>query len=218
MGRIFAVDGKLFGLLSRIADLVILNLLWLLCSLPIVTIGASTTALYAVLLKMVRNEESYLFAGFLRAFKENIRQASFIWTGILLTWAVLYFDFYFCAHGAGKGVRLLAVPLGLAAFLSLALCCYVFPILAYFENSTKKAVKNALLMGIAYLPYTVVILILNLCPLYLLFSENLVAASFFDIIIGFSLAAFLNAYIFRRLFDRVRIGEKGAYRGLKENE
>lgn len=203
MGRLFAVDGKLVTMLSKIADLVILNLLFLLCSLPVVTIGASSTALYGVTLKMARNEDSYPCSSFFRAFKENFKQATGIWAGILAAAGILYFDFYFSGHMAGAGAKLLAIPLGLAAFLTCLLYSYVFPILSYFENSTKKAVKNALLMGIAYLPYSAVILLVNFCPFLLLFGGKIVIAAFWDVVIGFALASYANAHLFRKLFDKV---------------
>lgn len=205
MGKLFAVDGKLVAVLGRIADLVVLNLLWLLCSLPVVTIGASTTALYAVLLKMVKNEDSYLFNSFWKAFKENFRQSVGIWMGILLTWVVLYFDFYYSSHAVESYARLLVIPLGFVTILTMVLYSYIFPVLAYFENSIKNAVKNAMMMGIAYLPYTIVILFMNMCPILLLFSGNLVAATFFDLVIGFALAAYINAWIFRKLFGKIHV-------------
>lgn len=205
MGKLFAVDGKLVAVLGRIADLVVLNLLWLLCSLPVVTIGASTTALYAVLLKMVKNEDSYLFSSFWKAFKENFRQSVGIWMGILLTWVVLYFDFYYSSHAVESYARLLVIPLGFVTILTMVLYSYIFPVLAYFENSIKNAVKNAMMMGIAYLPYTIVILFMNMCPILLLFSGNLVAATFFDLVIGFALAAYINAWIFRKLFGKIHV-------------
>ena len=68
MNRLFSLDGKLFHILSRIADLILLNVLWLLSSLPIITIGASTTALYYVMLKIVKNEDSYIIRSFFHSF------------------------------------------------------------------------------------------------------------------------------------------------------
>lgn len=210
MGRLFAVDGKINTLLGRAADLVILNLLWLLCSIPIVTIGASTTALYSVVLKMTKNEDAYIFQSFMKAFKDNFRQAALVWIGILFSWVVLYFDFYFCSHAAGGNMKYFAIPLGMAAFITLMLYSYVFPILAYFENSTKKAIKNALLMAVVYLPYTIVFLFVNACPFLLLFAGNLIVTTFIDIVIGFAFAAFVNAYLFRKLFDKVYVEQKEA--------
>ena len=76
MGRLFDTDNIVWRFLGRVADLVILNFLFLLCSIPIVTIGASWTALYSVTLKAVKNEESYIAKGFLEGFKENFKQST----------------------------------------------------------------------------------------------------------------------------------------------
>ena len=83
MNRLFSLDGKLFHILSRIADLILLNVLWLLSSLPIITIGASTTALYYVMLKIVKNEDSYIIRSFFHSFFQNIRQSTIICSFLL---------------------------------------------------------------------------------------------------------------------------------------
>ena len=84
MGRIFDMDSPVMRFLGRLADLMILNLVTLLCCLPVVTIGASLTAMHYVLLKMVRNEESYIVRSFFKSFKQNFKQATVIWLIILL--------------------------------------------------------------------------------------------------------------------------------------
>ena len=74
MSSFFNMDSPIMRFLSRICDLMILNILCIICCLPVVTAGASITALYTITLKMVRGEESYIFKGFLKAFKENFKQ------------------------------------------------------------------------------------------------------------------------------------------------
>ena len=81
MERLFGSDSILFKVLEKIADFVILNLLWAICCIPVVTIGASTTALYYVMLKMVRNEESHVAKMFFKAFKQNLKQGSILSLG-----------------------------------------------------------------------------------------------------------------------------------------
>lgn len=76
MRNVFNMDSPLMRFLSWLADLVILNLCFLIGSLPLVTAGASLTALYSVCLKMVRNEESGIFTGFWKAWKANLRQST----------------------------------------------------------------------------------------------------------------------------------------------
>ena len=71
MGRFFNMDNKFFAFMGRIADLCILNIICLVCCIPIVTAGASITAMYYVTLKMVRNEEAYIVRSFFKSFKDN---------------------------------------------------------------------------------------------------------------------------------------------------
>src|SRR5699024_10557514 len=73
MNRFFSMDNKFFVFMGKVADLCLLNLVCLACCIPIVTAGASITALYYVTLKMVRNEESYIFRSFFKSFKHNCR-------------------------------------------------------------------------------------------------------------------------------------------------
>ena len=86
-------DSGIMRVLSKICDIVCLNVLWLVCSLPIITIGASTTALYTVMLKLVKNEEGYIFKGFLHAFKLNFKQSTIIWLILLLCGGVCFVDY-----------------------------------------------------------------------------------------------------------------------------
>ena len=78
MDRLFNMDNKFFTVMGRVADLIMLNVVFLICCLPIVTIGASLTALHYVTLKMARNEESYIIRSFFKSFKQNFKQATVI--------------------------------------------------------------------------------------------------------------------------------------------
>lgn len=204
MGRIFDMDGKVAAFLNRIADLVVLNLLWIICSIPFITIGAATTALYYVSFKMVKNEESYIVRNFLRSFKENLRQSTVIWGILLLLSAVIYFDLYYSSHAPSEGARILTIPLLAAGFLLLATSCYVFAIQAYFKNSVKKTIKNASIMSIAHLPYTILIACFSFGPMIIVLLSGSVfaAALFFDLVCGVSLFAWINVHIFTHLFQR----------------
>ena len=92
MNRFFNMDNKFFVFMGRVADLLLLNFLCILCCIPVVTAGASITALYYVTLKMARDEESYIARSFFRSFKQNFKQATIINIIMLLTAAVLFID------------------------------------------------------------------------------------------------------------------------------
>lgn len=208
MSRLFAMDGKLAVFLNKIADLVILNLLWLVCCIPVVTAGAATTAFAYELLRIARDEESYVFTGFFRQFKENFKQATIVWLVYLLIGAVVYFDIRALGLMELSVKPVLIMVLYMIAFLTLASMFYAFPVMAFFRNSTKKVFRNSLLMAVAHLPWTLLIILINLCPVFLLLFGNAIAAGFLDVVIGFSLAGWANAHIFRRLFDRYIKGDE----------
>lgn len=91
MDRLFNMDNKFFTVMGRVADLIMLNVVFLICCLPIVTIGASLTALHYVTLKMARNEESYIIRSFFKSFKcrtqtGNCHQSYMLAVAATFTW------------------------------------------------------------------------------------------------------------------------------------
>ena len=94
MGKIFNMDSPIMRFLNLVADLMIMNFVVTLCCLPIITIGASVTAMHYVMLKMVRGEDGYLVKDFFKSFKLNFKQATIIWLIMLLLIAVFVGDFF----------------------------------------------------------------------------------------------------------------------------
>lgn len=221
MGRLFDMDNKLFTALGKIADLIILNIIFLVCCIPVFTIGASITALYTVTLKAVKDEESYIIKSFLKAFKENFKQATPIWLIILVIGIVLGGDIMIFPQLL-SGTALFAVR---AFFMAMALvlfimASYVFPIQSKFYNTIKNTLRNSLLMGIRHLPYTVLILVINLIPVIVfimggyVFYYGLLAY----ILVGFSLEAFINSYMFNRIFANYIPSEEDSEEEIGKNE
>ena len=95
LSGIFNYDNPFWRFIGKFCDVMILNVLWVLCSIPVVTMGASTTAVYYVTLKLVRDEEGPTIRSFFRSFKENFRQATIIWLIMLAAGSLLGFDLYF---------------------------------------------------------------------------------------------------------------------------
>lgn len=195
-------DNVVTQALSKICDMVCLNLLWLLCSIPLVTIGASTTAMYTVMLKMVKNEEGYIFRGFFKAFKENFRQSTIIWLILVLLSIVWWVDFRFASMLSGTmGVLFKGIFL-ILGFVLLAVTIYVFPLTARYVNSIQATVKNALILTIAKLPYTLVMVVILIAAVLasLWNVRNLILSLPLWAIFGVSLVVWMNSHILRRVF------------------
>ncbi|XME02739.1 YesL family protein [Lachnospiraceae bacterium C1.1] len=202
MGGIFNYDGPLFRFLDKAVNIIILNVLFLICSIPIFTIGASMTALYYMTLKLAAGEEGYIVQGFFKSFKQNFKQATIIWLIMMLIAVVFRLDFYAVnSFGATTFSTVLRVGLIAIFIIWLIELSYVFPVLSHFENTVKATMKNALAMAIASLPMTVII--------FLIWSgAGFIEYIFFwravpiILMVGFSGPAFLSSFVFRKVFKK----------------
>ena len=95
----FNYDNPVWRFIGKLGDLILLNILWIVCSIPVFTIGASTTAVYYVTLKLARDEGDSTIRSFFHSFKSNFRQATAIWLILLAAGIVLGIDFWFFCHG-----------------------------------------------------------------------------------------------------------------------
>lgn len=218
MGRFFNMDNKFFVFMGRLADLCMLNILCIICCLPVVTAGASLTALYYVTMKMVRNEESYIFRSFFKSFKQNFRQATVINLIMLAAAALLYLDTRITKAMADPVGKILAMIFALFTMIYLIILLYLYPVLAKFYNSIKNTLKNALLMGIRHLPYTFLMLAVCASPLLILFIPSFQVQMFLIlvlILIGPALAAYCNSHFFVRIFDKYIPEEADASEGTE---
>jgi uncharacterized membrane protein YesL len=204
MGRIFNMDNKFFTFMSRVADLIILNVVFIVCCIPIVTIGASVTAMNYVTMKMARNEESYIVKSFFKSFRENFKQATIIWLILLVAGLLLGMDFRIVQQVESTGLlKVVTYGLYMVALIYAMVLSYIFPLLAKFDNTIKNTFKNAMLMSIRHLPFTIVILLVGFAPAIATLTIPIVLAYglIVWIMVGFSLIAFLNSLMFVRIFD-----------------
>lgn len=210
MGRLFDMDNKFFRFMGRLADLCILNVLCILCCIPVVTAGASITAMFYVTMKMVRNEEAYIARSFFKSFKENFRQATVINIIMLVIAGVLYVDFRVAKSMPGTASTVFQYLFLIFAILYVMLFTYIYPVLAKFYNSIKNTFRNAILMSVRHLPYTVLMIIVSICPVLVFYIQSARAQSMLLlllIMVGFALVAYINSFFFVKIFDRYVIQE-----------
>ncbi len=153
--KFFSTEGGLYKFITRFWDMVKLNFFWLLCSLPIVTIGVSTVAAYSVALKMLEDREGYVVRNFFKAFKENFRQGMAIGPITILFAVVLYIDFSFAKQHVGFAV------LGVfSAFMFIIALIYAYPLLARYENKLFQTIKNSMRIALRYFGRTLFLAVL----------------------------------------------------------
>ena len=201
MKKFFDADGSVMRALTRLADLAILNVLWMLCCIPIITAGAATTAMFYLTLKMIKDEETYIFRSYVKAFKNNFKQSTIVWLILLVVVLVLGTDAYIMGNWDNSlryPMHTLVVGAGLVVlFIGL----YIFALIAKFENTVPEHFKNALLMSVRHLPYTILLAAIFAAQVYGDFYM-LVNNQYLPIVILFGGSAFvyLMSYIHVKVF------------------
>ncbi len=201
MRNFFNLEGGFFGFMDKIANLVWLNILFLVCCIPIFTIGAATTSLFYVTLKMVRNEESYITKSFFKAFKQNFRQATGIWLLAMLVGVIFFADLrILTATGENTIYKVILVAIYVMLVVFALTMTYVFPLLAKFDNTIKNTIKNSFLISIRHFPKTLLLIFCTVFPFVL--SYFIIYVSPILLIIGSSGIAYITSTIYVKIFDR----------------
>jgi uncharacterized membrane protein YesL len=195
------MNSPLYRLLSKLTDILILSLLWLVCSLPVITIGAATTAVYYVNMKLVKDEEEYIVKSFLKAFRNNLKQGTILWMLFLAFGVVLatnYYQLFYKAEEAKiffQGVTILATVLYVFSFI------YAFPLLARYNNSVGRILLNSIAISIRYFFRTLIIIILIAALLFLGFYST--TTLFFVIVLGIGVVTFVVSAYVLKIFEQL---------------
>lgn len=207
----FKLDGPIHKLLSRILDLIILNVIFTICCIPIVTIGASFSALYTVMFKIKEEKDSNVFKQFFIAFKDNFLQSLFGTLILLAVAALLYMDYNIVFVEKLYGDAIMKALFFIILFLVSGFFSWLFPMLSRFDNKFKEHLKNAFMLSLAHLPTTILVVILNLSPFILLyfFAEfSVYYLLTFWMFIGLSLIALVNSKLLYKAFSKYGDKEK----------
>lgn len=164
MRKLFNPDSPIMYAMGTLTDCLWSGLLWLLCSIPIFTIGAATTALYRVMFNL-HEDKPATPKEFFAEFAHNFVQSTVIWLMMLLFAAGLFFCQYYVRLVMGKTVQVLAgIVFAAALYLFTVTLLYVFPLTAYFQNSAFHMMHNAFFIGAGNLPCTFSVLLVALLP------------------------------------------------------
>lgn len=191
----FDMDNPVMRTLSVVADLIVLNLLTIACCLPVVTIGASLTALNATVIKILQGEESALVKDYFRAFRENFKKGSAMGLIFLLIFALLYVDYL----AAQAFITALCPVITAMALLVLTLGQYAFAILARYENTLRGTLKNSLLLAVGYFPKTLGMSVFSVV-LWLLAVQFLRYGAPILFLFGLSLPCYVSILLMRGIF------------------
>lgn len=191
-------DSPVIGFLNKAVDLILLNFLWIVCSLPVVTMGASTAAMYYVCIISIRQGDGYVLKRFFGAFKDNFLKATIVWIVLLAIGAVCLVDILFWERIGGAAGRIMKMVSGAFIIVWMLICEFIYPVMAKFEGNIKTIVKNSVAMAIGYLPYTLGAFAIDI--IFVTVNLKAVTANVVSVFIGFALVAYVKSFLFYRVF------------------
>lgn len=198
-------DNRVMNLISKVIGCAYLNILWFLCCIPVFTVGASTTALFTVTLKMSKNEEGNIGQQFFRAFRDNFKQGVKTWMIMFVVSLALLLDGYVFYHmryanalwAIGTAIFLVAT----AAWLII--CMYIFPLMARFDNTISAMFRNSFLIGMRFLLCTALMAVIYFIMAYIVINVFTPA-----IVFGEGLCAYLCSCLLNGILDQCEPKDK----------
>lgn len=194
-----SIEHPFFEFMGNIGDWVILNILFIITSLPVITIGMTVAAMYRVSLRRMRGESRYAAREYFEACREEWKQSTKLWMIFMITGGILLFDVLY-----GRNLsKILNIAIGVLLVLWCFTISYAFPLQARFRNSLKNTLTNALLLAFKNLPATLIMVILNCIPAVCIAGGAFITMVAMPIFcaIGFSMIVWINSLFLTRIFQ-----------------
>lgn len=161
MQNLFNYENGIMRTISSIADSILLGILWVVCSLPVFTIGASSAAFYYAYNKCICQKTDYVWRTFFAGFKSNFKQATQIWLIVLGLASIVIIDYRLLGLMENTTVLVLIIQTALITvmvFITLWML-YLFPFISRFESPTKTVMKNCALIAVTNIPWSILLLV-----------------------------------------------------------
>ena len=198
-------DSPIMSFLSKVADLFILNALTLIFSIPLVTIGAATTAAHFAALKL-RREEGHVIRNFWKSFKENLKQSTGIWLVFVAYCFIAITSFRLASQMGGKMATITRGVVLATLILTVFLYVWVMPLQSKFYNPIRATFKNAFYMSFKYILRTLLMVILNAIPVGTLFLNFFVLqlrGLSIWLLFGVSVPIYWCALLYDKVFEQL---------------
>lgn len=201
MSRMLSYDSPFMNFMTKVANLMWANFLFIVCSLPVLTFGASSTSLYYITIKVIKNEEVSVTKAFFKSFKENFKQSTIIWLGLLIGYIFFGFDLYIFYKNPDKYNLYLKMIVLLFVVLWSFVFMHIFPYISHFKSSTKDTIKNSLVIALTHIVKTVFMIAISIFPVVWAFGQYKLVP--FVFLIAFAFCAFVNSIWLVKIYDEI---------------
>lgn len=200
MDRVWNTENSFFRFMGKIGDIFLLNIMWVVCSLPVVTMGAATTAAMYVGMKLARGEDGLVVSRFIKSFKMNFKQATIIHLIMLPIGIVLGLDVSILLGAEDSTSHIMLGAATIVVLVYLVMLLYVYAVLARFDNSVKGTFKNAFFISLVNFPINLLLLLGLL--IYVVLNCMALIFNAVTLFFGMGVLAYLYGILFNFAFRR----------------
>ena len=203
--NLFSLNSPFARGINKLVMMLYVGILWFLCSLPILTMGAATAALYEVLFQAVKDQEGYIARRFFQAFRGNLKQGLQVGIPLVLAQVVFAFDFFYYSLFWGEGYQVQTIVFAVLSLLVLTVFPFVFAAMAKFGNTASGHFRMAVTIMLRCPGWTAAVLAIQALTVFLIWFFVYFPALFIMGISGY-LEAVIFDHVFQGLIDRGIIG------------
>lgn len=203
----FGIDSPFARGIGKLVQMLYVGVLWFVCSLPVVTVGAASTAMFEVLLKMEKDREGYLARSFFQAFGRNLKSATLVWLPILAAQVVFAVNLFYYGVFGGGTFLVQSVAFAILLGLSLLAGAYAFPVLARFENTWRGTFRMVFQVAVRNAGWSVLMLLAQVFAVFVCWFFLYIPLLFFMGVVGYFQAGICN-HIFDRMIEEGEICEE----------
>lgn len=202
MADLFQRQHPITKFLTGLTNLMMVNFLFIITSLPIFTIGASLTAMHKVIFKTILNEDPSVIREYFTTFKKEFKQATILWIPVLLLILFFFYEIYIVNMVLDKSLFWMQFPIWAFLFCTVSVLFYGFPMLANFENTNKEIIKNSILLSLSHIPTTIMFIVVTLIVPLIVDAFPGTIGVFFLLLcfFGFAIIGWYFDFYLRRIF------------------
>lgn len=201
MGRFLSIDSPLMRGMSKVADLMILNLLVIVTCVPIVTVGAAFSAMHYVLIKINKDEGTSVAGMYFKSFKDNFAQGTILWIVNIAGLGLFAYDVYIFFFSANTLPPLALIFVVAVGVLFVMTSMYFYPLQARFINPVPKTIRNAFFVMVLNFPKSVLMVLIYAIPVVIVVVANFMLPMLF--LFGITVPAYFAVKLYSKVFAKI---------------
>lgn len=202
MSDFFNKNSRPMRFLSNVANIMIINLFFIISSIPIITMGAALSTSYRLIFMILEGEDVFLFRDYSRFFVSSFKNSTLIWIPTLLAMGLFGYEVFMIATFMDQSYKWFLIPIFIVLFAFVSLFYYAFPMTGLYKQSIKQTVKNSLILSVSNAPVTIMFIAIDFLVIFLSYKSFVLLIVFLSVYMffGFALAFLIKGYFLRKIF------------------